>query len=663
MDSEPCLRFEDEAVSFVLGDLDGAVRARMVSHLDSCSPCRREVAALNAAVDVISASTAPVKPSPGFVDRVLASAEEHHLTPPLAAPSRPVPVVVRRRRTLLSLSAATAALAVAGVEAHSWTLSVLAAFAAALALTYLGLIVAVTRTRARSELVAARPADDVWWRGLEPIEASAAAPVVDPSEASTVALDNTALTRFVVSYFTGWLLTPVVATIGLVRGDLSGVEQSSVLGRILALQRQGRAQSLRLLAAGVTTVVVAGGGTATATILLTPQVASAAPAPQTYVVRTGDTLSAIAQRYGVPVTYLARINGISDPNVIVAGEVIHLGATSPAASAASPAAAGSGSTYTVHDGDTLDSIAERLGTTAAALAAANHLADPNLIFAGQVLVVSGAAAAPTASASTPASTGSLVLAAQVAGRYTVHDGDTLDSIAERLGTTAAALAAANHLADPNLIFAGQVLDVPHRSIGTGTTEASAITEASATTAETTPTTTPPPAAPAPSTTPAPPPPVTSGYINPFAQGNWSPARIDQGVDWIPNAPSPVVAIGDGVITYSSTSSGWPGGAFISYRLTSGSHAGLYVYVAEHLTNLLPTGTVVHAGEQIATALPGDPWTEWGWASAYGPAPAPGSQYNGAPDGTPTAGGKAFARFLISIGVTGVQDPGPGPTTP
>ena len=448
-----------------------------------------------------------------------------------------------------------------------------------------------TRTRARSELVAARPADDVWWRGLEPIEASAAAPVVDPSEASTVALDNTALTRFVVSYFTGWLLTPVVATIGLVRGDLSGVEQSSVLGRILALQRQGRAQSLRLLAAGVTTVVVAGGGTATATILLTPQVASAAPAPQTYVVRTGDTLSAIAQRYGVPVTYLARINGISDPNVIVAGEVIHLGATSPAASAASPAAAGSGSTYTV------------------------------------------------------------------------HDGDTLDSIAERLGTTAAALAAANHLADPNLIFAGQVLDVPHRSIGTGTTEASAITEASATTAETTPTTTPPPAAPAPSTTPAPPPPVTSGYINPFAQGNWSPARIDQGVDWIPNAPSPVVAIGDGVITYSSTSSGWPGGAFISYRLTSGSHAGLYVYVAEHLTNLLPTGTVVHAGEQIATALPGDPWTEWGWASAYGPAPAPGSQYNGAPDGTPTAGGKAFARFLISIGVTGVQDPGPGPTTP
>jgi LysM repeat protein len=597
VDSEPCLRFEDEAVSFVLGDLDGAVRARMVSHLDSCSPCRREVAALNTAVDVISASTTPVEPSPGFVGRVLASAEEHYLTPPLAAPSRPVPVVVRRRRTLLSLSAVTAALAVAGVEAHSLTLSVLAAFAAALALAYLGLIVAVTRTKARSELATAWPADDVWWRGLEPIESTAAAPAAERSAAPTVALDNAVLARFVVSYFTGWLLTPVVAAIGLVRGDLSDVEQSPVLGRVVALQRQGRAQSLRLLAAGVTTVVVAGGGTATATILLTPQAASAAPAPQSYVVRAGDTLSAIAQRYGVSVTYLARLNGISDPNVIVAGEVIHLGATSPAASAASPASAGSGSTYTVQDGDTLDSIAARLGTTAAALAAANHLTDPNLIFAGQVLAI------------------------------------------------------------------------PHGSIGAGTeapatTEAPAPTEASATAEATTPTTTtPPPTTPAPSTTPAPPAPVTSGYVNPFTQGSWSPARIDQGVDWIPNAPSPVVAIGDGVITYSSTGSGWPGGGFISYRLTSGSHAGLYIYVAEHLTNLLPTGTVVHAGEQIATALPGDPWTEWGWASANGPAPAPGSQYNGAPDGTATAGGKAFARFLISIGVTGVQDPGPGPTTP
>jgi hypothetical protein len=159
-------------------------------------------------------------------------------------------------------------------------------------------------------------------------------------------------------------------------------------------------------------------------------------------------------------------------------------------------------------------------------------------------------------------------------------------------------------------------------------------------------------------------PVSSrAYVNPFQHGSWAPSRIDQGVDWVPTVASPVVAIGDGVITYSSTTSGWPGGGFITYRLTSGSHAGLYVYVAEHLVNLLPAGTTITAGQVIATALPGYPWTEWGWASPSGPEPAPSARYNGAPDGTPTPGGRAFARFLIEIGAKLAQDPGPGADRP
>lgn len=132
------------------------------------------------------------------------------------------------------------------------------------------------------------------------------------------------------------------------------------------------------------------------------------------------------------------------------------------------------------------------------------------------------------------------------------------------------------------------------------------------------------------------------------------------MDWISNGVSPVVAIGNGVVTYSSMRSGWPGGAFIAYRLTSGSHAGLYIYVAEHLTNLLPAGTPVRAGQVIATALPGSPFTEWGFASPSGPAPA--SSYGGAADGTATAGGRAFARFLIELGARAPY-PGPGPDRP
>lgn len=153
----------------------------------------------------------------------------------------------------------------------------------------------------------------------------------------------------------------------------------------------------------------------------------------------------------------------------------------------------------------------------------------------------------------------------------------------------------------------------------------------------------------------------AGYTNPLPDPQWGTARTDQGVDFIPTVPLPVLAIGDGIVTYSSTSTGWPGGAFIAYRLTAGSHAGLYVFVAEHLTGLPPVGTVLHAGDPVAVGWPGYPWIETGWAAPQGDSPA--VPYNGLPDGTPTAGGLAFARFLNELGRTTLQDPGPGPDRP
>jgi len=43
--------------------------------------------------------------------------------------------------------------------------------------------------------------------------------------------------------------------------------------------------------------------------------------------------------------------------------------------------------------------------------------------------------------------------------------------------------------------------------------------------------------------------------------------------------------------------------------------------------------------------------------------APSARYGGSADGTATPGGRAFARFLMSLGVSGIENPGPGPTTP
>ena len=655
MDFDVCARYEEEAASLVLADLPAELRADAVAHLDSCGPCRREVAALAATVDSISAATVPVSPSAGFVDRVLAAADAAGLTgaptpavgaeplavgaeplavgaEPLTAGQRPVTVVLRRRRTVATLTGAAAVLAVLGLAFQTWLLLGFAVVAGTLDLAYLSLVFRVAHTRARDDVInvleAQWAADDDYWRRLE-VEMLPSAAAEEPSATAVVAVRNRTLVRFVAAYFLGWALTPVVEIIRLLRGDLAGIEQSRLLGHVVALQRKGRAQSLRLLVAGATTVAVAGGGAAS--VLIAPGLAAAAPAP-TYTVHPGDTLSGIAARLGMSTSSLARINGMADPNLILPGEVIHL-TGSP--SSADPGAGFAG--YTVQAGDTLDALARRFDTTVQELAALNHIADPNLILTGQTLKVpagagpaaggpAGPGGSPRATADSPAHT------------YTVRNGDTLASIAERLGTTVRALASANHIADPNLIYVGQVLTLgpPPRRSG-GPEPRPVVVTVSA--------------------------PVTSHYVNPFAHGSWSPSRIDEGVDWIPNDVSPVVAIGDAVITYSSMDSGWPAGGFIAYRLTSGSHAGLHVYVAEHITDLLPAGTVVSAGQRIATALPGYPWTEWGWASASGPEPAPGAAYDGAPDGTATAGGQAFARFLISLGVAGAPNPGPGPTTP
>src|SRR5437764_4628500 len=150
------------------------------------------------------------------------------------------------------------------------------------------------------------------------------------------------------------------------------------------------------------------------------------------------------------------------------------------------------------------------------------------------------------------------------------------------------------------------------------------------------------------------------YVNPFTSSAWQPARTDMGVDWIPVRPVPVVAIGHALILGSRWhNDGWPGGHIIWYRLLDGSHAGDIIYVAEHLRNLVPAGATVRAGQQIAVALPGYPWTEWGWADSYG-SPRAYPCYH---EGRKTNSGREMARFLASLGAP-VGDPlGHGPRHP
>jgi len=102
-----------------------------------------------------------------------------------------------------------------------------------------------------------------------------------------------------------------------------------------------------------------------------------------YIVKSGDTLSGIAQEYGTTTKVLASINNISNPNLIYPGQKIVL----PSGSSSSKGNASSSSYYTVKSGDTLSEIAQRFDTTTSTLVKLNNISNPNLIYPGQVIKI------------------------------------------------------------------------------------------------------------------------------------------------------------------------------------------------------------------------------------------------------------------------------------
>ena len=102
-----------------------------------------------------------------------------------------------------------------------------------------------------------------------------------------------------------------------------------------------------------------------------------APSAKTHTVKSGETLSGIATKYGTTYQQLAKINNISNPNLIYAGQVLKLSGTASVAA----------KTYTVQSGDSLSGIAAKYGTTYQRLAQINNISNPDLIYAGQVIKI------------------------------------------------------------------------------------------------------------------------------------------------------------------------------------------------------------------------------------------------------------------------------------
>lgn len=163
------------------------------------------------------------------------------------------------------------------------------------------------------------------------------------------------------------------------------------------------------------------------------------PATVTHRVRRGETLSAIAARYGTSVSAIMRSNNLRSANRIWPGQRLEVpvrGARAPAGPSYNP----STGTHTVRPGDSLYSIARRYSTTVEELRAANRLTS-NTIYPGQNLTVR------------PGSRSDL-------RRYQVQRGDTLSTIADRHGVGLSALLRANGISSRTTIYPGQWLVIP-----------------------------------------------------------------------------------------------------------------------------------------------------------------------------------------------------------
>lgn len=129
-------------------------------------------------------------------------------------------------------------------------------------------------------------------------------------------------------------------------------------------------------------------------------------------------------------------------------------------------------------------------------------------------------------------------------------------------------------------------------------------------------------------------------------------RIDDGADFA--GTGPVYALGAAVVTGAAGDNyGWPGGGWITYRLTSGPGAGLVVYVAEDIIPAVVAGQRVSSGTVIGTMFDGGDGIETGWAQQSGLSAEAELPQAGAVGGLgpfPTRIGVNFDDLLQSLGV-------------
>jgi len=110
--------------------------------------------------------------------------------------------------------------------------------------------------------------------------------------------------------------------------------------------------------------------------------------PDTYTVKRGDTLSTVAERFGIPTALLLTLNGLNWNSILHEGQIVKLTTAPGKEKGLAPARAGE-QQHRVVAGDTLSAVAERYGISVSALAQANGLQPSDQVFPGESLVIPG----------------------------------------------------------------------------------------------------------------------------------------------------------------------------------------------------------------------------------------------------------------------------------
>ena len=167
---------------------------------------------------------------------------------------------------------------------------------------------------------------------------------------------------------------------------------------------------------------------------------------ETHTVKSGETLTSIAQKYHLQLNYLADLNNLSRTSSVRIGQKLKIASDLPEAeksaapAAAKPAPAPSRSTesYTVKAGESLNSIAGRTGLGVAELADMNSLSARAGLRVGQKIQIP-----------------------KTITEYRIKRGDTLIGLASRYGMESGALAELNNLQPAASLRIGDVIKVPN----------------------------------------------------------------------------------------------------------------------------------------------------------------------------------------------------------